>query len=101
VSRKGGTNLQSARRIGDAYLIATILPAAIGIGYGMGWVLDWFFSSTPWCTYIFTGLGVIAGFMEAIRTALRVGREEDRAVRKETTGSGTEGPGDPEFRGGE
>jgi len=108
VSRKRNKDLQSARRIGDAYLIATILPAAIGIGYGMGWVLDWFFSSTPWCTYIFTGLGVIAGFMEAIRTALRVGREEDRAVRKETTGSGVRGPGsgtdeagDRESKGGE
>ncbi|MBI4918036.1 MAG: AtpZ/AtpI family protein [Acidobacteria bacterium] len=106
MSRKGNKDIQSARRIGDAYLIATILPAAIGIGYGMGWVLDWFFSSTPWCTYIFTGLGVIAGFMEAIRTALRVGREEDRAVRPngEGTGDGEQGTGphptgrDPEGR---
>jgi F0F1-type ATP synthase assembly protein I len=93
VSRKRNKDLQSARRIGDAYLIATILPAAIGIGYGMGWVLDWFFSSAPWCTYIFTGLGVIAGFMEAIRTALRVGREEDRAVRPDGQGTGDRGPG--------
>jgi ATP synthase protein I len=93
VSRKRNKDLQSARRIGDAYLIATILPAAIGIGYGMGWVLDWFFSSTPWCTYIFTGLGVVAGFMEAIRTALRVGREEDRAVRPNGEGTGDGGQG--------
>jgi len=86
-------DVQSARRIGDAYLIATILPAAIGIGYGIGWMLDWLFATKPWCTYIFTVLGVAAGFMEAIRTALRVGREEDRAARKETTGSGVRDPG--------
>ena len=107
MSRNRKKDVQSARRIGDAYLIATILPAAIGIGYGMGWMLDWFFATKPWCTYVFTGLGVIAGFMEAIRTALRVGREEDKAARKETTGSGVRGPGsgddgteDPESEGG-
>lgn len=72
---------RSAHRIGDAYLIATVLPLSILIGYGMGWLLDWFFGTGPWCTYICSGLGVVAGFREAIRTALRVGREEDRESR--------------------
>ncbi|MGE5236963.1 MAG: AtpZ/AtpI family protein [Acidobacteriota bacterium] len=72
---------RSARRIGDAYLIATILPLSILIGYGIGWGLDRLFGTNPWCTAIFTGLGVIAGFMEAIRIALRVGGEEDSAAR--------------------
>jgi ATP synthase protein I len=81
VSEERRKAARSARRIGDAYFIATILPLSVVIGYGMGWGLDWLFGSTPWCTWIFTGLGVIAGFMEAIRTALRVGGEEDRAVR--------------------
>ncbi|MEW6338922.1 MAG: AtpZ/AtpI family protein [Acidobacteriota bacterium] len=81
MSGEGGGGGRSARRIGDAYLIATILPLSVLIGYGMGWLLDWFFGTKPWCTYAFSGLGVVAGFREAIRTALRVGREEDTAAR--------------------
>lgn len=68
------------RRISDAYLIATILPLAILIGYGLGWGVDRLLGSAPWGRWIGGGLGVVAGFLEAIRTALRVGREEDRAA---------------------
>lgn len=81
MSEEGDGSGRSARRIGDAYLIATVLPLSILIGYGMGWLLDWFLGTRPWCTYVCSGLGVVAGFREAIRTALRVGREEDRAAR--------------------
>lgn len=62
-------------------MIGTVLPLAILIGYGFGWFLDRLFDTRPWLTYIFSGLGVAAGFMEAIRIALRVGSEEDRAAR--------------------
>jgi F0F1-type ATP synthase assembly protein I len=51
------------------------------IGYLMGRGLDRLFSCYPWCTVIFSTLGVVAGFREVIRIALRVGREEDRAAR--------------------
>ena len=76
-TRKGA----AFRRIGDAYLIGMILPAAVVIGYFMGRGLDYLTGWTPWGTRVLTVLGVVAGFREAIRIALRVGREEDAAMR--------------------
>jgi ATP synthase protein I len=82
LSRKRSKWAGSARRIGDAYMIATVLPLAVLLGYGAGWGLDRVFGTSPWCTYIFAAIGVAAGLREAVRIALRVGREEDEAARK-------------------
>ncbi|HPS78432.1 MAG TPA: AtpZ/AtpI family protein [Thermoanaerobaculaceae bacterium] len=84
-SRRGA----AFRRIGDAYLIGMILPAAVVIGYFMGKGLDHVTGWTPWGTRVLTVLGVVAGFREAIRIALRVGREEDAAMK-----GGGPGPGE-------
>lgn len=84
-SRRGA----AFRRIGDAYLIGTILPAAVVIGYLMGRGLDHLTGWSPWGTRVLTALGVAAGFREAIRIALKVGREEDAAMQ------GGKGPDEP------
>lgn len=57
-------------------------PIAILIGYFWGKALDSFLGTAPWLTYIFAGLGVAAGFLNAIRVAVRVGKEEDAAGSK-------------------
>jgi ATP synthase protein I len=93
LSRKGPKWAGSARRIGDAYMIATVLPLAVLLGYGAGWGLDRVLGSAPWCTVVFTAIGIAAGLREAIRIALRVGREEDEAARPPDQGSGVRGPG--------
>jgi len=92
----------SARRIGDAYMIATVLPIAVLLGYGAGWALDRMFGTSPWCTYVFGAIGVAAGLREAVRIALRVGREEDEAAAGKTgdrgQGTGDSGPAEPPER---
>ena len=98
MSRKGLKWAGSARRIGDAYMIATVLPIAVLLGYGAGWLLDRMVGSAPWCTVVFTGIGIAAGLREAIRIALRVGREEDEAARPPNRGTGDRGPGTGEER---
>ena len=70
---------QAFRRIADASAMGLAFPIAIAIGYFWGRSLDRFLGTVPWLTYIFTALGVAAGFLNAIRVALRVGKEEDRA----------------------
>lgn len=73
---------QAFRRIADASAMGLAFPIAIAIGYFWGKSLDHFLGTAPWCTYIFTILGVVAGFLNAIRVALRVGKEEDQADGK-------------------
>jgi ATP synthase protein I len=100
LSRKKTGWAGSARRIGDAYLIATVLPIAVLLGYGAGWALDRLFGTSPWCTYVFGAIGVAAGLREAVRIALRVGREEDEAAagkgaEDREPGAGEEPPSGP------
>jgi F0F1-type ATP synthase assembly protein I len=71
------------RRIADASAMGLAFPIAIAIGYFWGKALDSYLGTFPWCTYIFAGLGVAAGFLNAIRVALRVGREEDEADKRD------------------
>jgi ATP synthase protein I len=94
LSRKPAKWAGSARRIGDAYMIATVLPIAVLLGYGAGWLLDRMLGTAPWCTVVLTAIGIAAGLREAIRIALRVGREEDEEAAGR--GTGDREPGDKE-----
>ena len=51
------------------------------IGFFVGRWLDRVFSTAPWLTVVFTAFGIAGGFLNAIRTALRIGREEDEAAK--------------------
>jgi F0F1-type ATP synthase assembly protein I len=68
----------AVRRIADASSIGLAFPIAIAIGYFFGQWLDGVFGTTPWLMAIFTIFGIVAGFLNALRTAIRIGREEDR-----------------------
>lgn len=70
------------RRIADVSVLGLAFPIAIAIGYFWGKALDHYLGTTPWCTYIFSAFGVGAGFLNAIRVAMRVGKEEDEADRR-------------------
>lgn len=70
------------RRIGDASTVGLAFPIAIAIGYFWGKALDGYLGTGPWLKYVFTAFGVAAGFLNAIRVGLRVGREEDEADRQ-------------------
>lgn len=77
----------SLRRIADASSIGLAFPIAIVIGYFWGRWLDRMFSTAPWLTAIFSIFGIVAGFVNAVRTAIRIGREEDEAnASSEKTG---------------
>ena len=74
---------QAARRIADASAMGLAFPIAIAIGYFWGRALDRYLGTEPWLMYVFTGFGVVAGFLNAIRVAVQVGKEEDRADKSE------------------
>lgn len=55
----------------EASTIGMVFPIAIGLGYLWGLGLDKWLGTAPWCTVIFTVFGVIAGFLNLFRAALR------------------------------
>ena len=65
------------RRIADASSIGLAFPIAIAIGYFFGTWLDGVLGTAPWMMAVFSLFGVAAGFLNALRTAIRIGREED------------------------
>jgi F0F1-type ATP synthase assembly protein I len=54
------------RGIGKYINLALLLPAAVFIGYVMGYALDMLFHTT-WIRYVFLLLGGVGGFIELIR----------------------------------
>jgi F0F1-type ATP synthase assembly protein I len=81
VSENRRKKAAEVRRIADASSVGLAFPIAIGIGYLWGHFLDRAIGTAPWLTYIFSILGVIAGFLNAFRVAGQVGDEEDRDAR--------------------
>ncbi len=77
----------SLRRIADASSLGLAFPIAIALGYFFGRWLEGVFRTGPWLTVIFTVFGIAGGFVNAFRTAVRIGREED-----EESGKGDGGP---------
>jgi ATP synthase protein I len=54
----------------QAATLGIMFPAAIGVGYGIGYGLDHLFGTKPWCTIIFTIVGVLAAFVNLFRAGL-------------------------------
>lgn len=51
------------------------MVASTFAGLAIGYFLDRFLDTSPWCTIIFLLLGIISGFIQLFRTALK---EKDR-----------------------
>lgn len=69
--------LKAARRLAEASSIGIAFPLALAIGYLWGSWMDKLFGTEPYLTYVFSGFGVVAGFVNAVRVALRLSREEE------------------------
>ncbi len=55
----------------EASSLGLMFPIAIGLGYLWGWGMDKLFHTQPWLTWTFTGLGVIAAFINLFRIGMR------------------------------
>lgn len=58
-------------QLASASSIGWMFPIAIGLGYLWGWGMDKLFGTKPWLTWIFSGFGVIAAFINLFRIGLR------------------------------
>ena len=60
---------RSARWMAGAYSLAWSMPAAIALGFGLGWWLDKHFRTAPWLMVVCGILGVVAAFVQLFRLA--------------------------------
>jgi ATP synthase protein I len=60
------TGLAYGMRIGLEFMSGTV------VGLGIGWGLDRFFDTSPWCLLVFTVLGFFAGIMNVFRDINRL-----------------------------
>lgn len=63
------------RELGFVLTIAFTFPAAVLIGYGIGWWLDSKLGTRPLFSLIFLGLGFAAALLELFRWLKRLNRK--------------------------
>jgi ATP synthase protein I len=69
-------NRDKRRRIyrltGELLNVGLVFPAAIAVGYGMGYFLDRWLGTAPWLAVILCIAGVAAAFINLFRVASRM-----------------------------
>ncbi|MGA7617034.1 MAG: AtpZ/AtpI family protein [Thermoanaerobaculia bacterium] len=60
-------NKKDMRQMLELSSIGFMFPIAIGLGFLWGWGMDRLFGTYPWLTAIFSGLGIIAAFVNLFR----------------------------------
>jgi ATP synthase protein I len=64
------------RKAGLASSIGLVLVISITIGYFFGSWMDRIFHTEPWLMLVFTLMGIVAGFIQMIRIANDLSRDE-------------------------
>lgn len=67
----GGKKIRQNETLLEASSIGLMFPIAIGLGYAWGWGMDKLFHTSPWLTWIFSGFGVVAAFINLFRIGMR------------------------------
>ncbi len=65
-------------KLGIAFRLVTELLAAVLVGGGIGWALDRLFGTTPFLFIVMFLLGVAAGFVNVVRTARQMEKDQGR-----------------------
>lgn len=64
------------RNAGQASSIGFVLVISTIIGYAIGTWLDKKLGTAPWLMFVFSLLGIVAGFVEVFRIANQISRDE-------------------------
>ena len=84
---------EELRNSADAASLGWFFFAAIGLGYLAGLWVDKTFNAAPWGSAGGALLGIIAGFMNLVKVANRLAKDEDDAVRRKREDAGRPGSG--------
>lgn len=68
----GGPDQPNPSVLGLALNLSTELVAALIVGLGIGYALDFWLGTSPWLKIVFFILGSIAGVLNMVRTAQKI-----------------------------
>ncbi|MDO8682123.1 MAG: AtpZ/AtpI family protein [Armatimonadota bacterium] len=71
-----GQDYKWMRKAGLASSIGLLFVVSIVMGWAFGSWLDKKLGTTPWLMLVFTILGIVAGFVEMIRIAQQLAKED-------------------------
>ena len=63
---------EPSSNIGQAFKMSTELVSAVAVGTIIGFILDKWFGTKPWLILTFFFVGVIAGIMNVIKSAIKL-----------------------------
>ena len=64
------------QQLGDLLSVGIMLPACIGIGYGMGYILDRLFGTASVFKIVFLLFGIAAGMINLLRIINKTTQDE-------------------------
>ena len=73
-----GARQREMTGLGRAYRLAAEFVAAILVGLGLGWGIDWIFGTSPWGMIILLLLGFAAGVVNVVRAAAEINAERQK-----------------------
>jgi len=65
-----------AKAMSAGLTVLSEFVAAVIVGAGIGWLVDYWTGAKPWGLVVFLGLGAAAGFWNVYRIALRQTRDD-------------------------
>ena len=80
-----------ARVLADVLSFGWVLPASIGAGAGLGWLLDRSLGLFPVLTFVMGFLGFFAGVWQLWREVVAVSRDDDGPDKPAPRGDGDGG----------
>jgi ATP synthase protein I len=74
---KGGGNTVPVSGFGAAFRIGAELVSALVVGLGIGYLLDLWLGTRPWCLVVFFFIGAAAGVLNVYRAASSIGLKDE------------------------
>ena len=71
-NKNAGLKNEKNSNFGEAFKMSTELVAAVVVGTIIGFILDEWFGTKPWLILIFFFVGVIAGILNVIKSAINM-----------------------------
>lgn len=71
------------RQMGAAYRVLVEMAAGVGVGAGLGWLVDSWLGTRPWLMLVLVVLGFAAGIRNVLREGNRLTNEGDKPGKDE------------------